>query len=124
MGFVKSCKAAVVAALALAAVPQGVALPLLAGGMVFAAGEAVAADAVPGIVVILKLGKTVVAKAVTDEKGEARFEGLKPVEYSVFVGDNDPIPCFGEEGGSGTIIAIVAVEGTKHEYVGHVTLLR
>ena len=123
MGFVKSCKAAVVAALALAAVPQGVALPLLAGGMVFAASEAVAQGTVPGVgtVVKKKPGNSPIAKGVSDEKGEVRFEGLEPGDYTVTVGENKPQDFSIKEKG---IIVIIMVEGTEHEYIGHVTLLR
>jgi uncharacterized surface anchored protein len=123
MGFVKSCKAGVVAALALAGVPQGVALPLLAGGIVFTAGEAVAQSTVPGVghVVKKKPGNGPVAKGVSDENGEVRFEGLEPGDYTVTVGENKPQDFSIKEKG---IIVIIMVEGTEHEYVGHVTLLR
>lgn len=123
MGFVKSCKAGVVAALALAAVPQGVALPLLAGGMILVAGEAVAQNAIPGVgtVVKKKPGDASIAKGVSDEKGEVRFEGLEPGDYTVTVGENKPQDFSIKEKG---IIVIIMVEGEKHKYVGHVTLLR
>jgi uncharacterized surface anchored protein len=123
MGFGKSCKAGVVAALALAGVPQGVALPLLAGGMVFAAGEAMAANTIPGVGTVIKKkpGDSAIAKGVSDEKGEVRFEGLEPGDYTVTVGENKPQDFSIKEKG---IVVIIVVEGTEHEYVGHVTLLR
>jgi hypothetical protein len=123
MGFVKSCKAAVVAALALAAVPQGVALPLLAGGMFFTAGEALAQTGIPGVGIVVKKKPrdAPIAKEVSDENGEVRFEGLEPGDYTVTVGENKPQDFSIKEKG---IIVIIMVEGTEHEYVGHVTLLR
>ncbi len=123
MGFVKSCKAAVVAALALAGVPQGVMLPLVAGGMVFTAGEALAQTVIPGVgtVVKKKPGDASIAKGVSDENGEVRFEGLEPGDYTVTVGENKPQDFSIKEKG---IVVIIVVEGEKHKYVGHVTLLR
>jgi uncharacterized surface anchored protein len=121
MGFVKSCKAAVVAALTLAGVPQGVMLPLVVGGVVFTEGEAMAQTGVPGIgtVVKKKPGNPSIAKGVSDEKGEVRFEGLEPGDYTVTVGENKPQDFGIKEKG---IVVIIVVEGEKHKYVGHVTL--
>ncbi len=121
MSFTGICKAAVVAALTLAAVPQGVMLPLVVGGSVLVAGEAVAGNHIPGIYTVIKHGKTAVAKGVSDEKGEVRFEGLKPGDYTVTVGENEPQAFSIKKRG---IIVIILVEGKKHKYVGHVTLLR
>jgi hypothetical protein len=123
IGFVKSCKAGVLAAMTLGVLPQGVMLPLLSGGLVLAAGEAVAGATIPGVgtVVKRKPGDASIAKDVSDEKGEVRFEGLEPGDYTVTVGENKPQDFSIKEKG---IVVIIVVEGEKHKYLGHVTLLR
>ncbi len=98
-------------------------LPLLSGGLVLAAGEAVAGATIPGVgtVVKRKPGDASIAKDVSDEKGEVRFEGLEPGDYTVTVGENKPQDFSIKEKG---IVVIIVVEGEKHKYLGHVTLLR
>lgn len=98
----------------------GLAIATLGGGAaMLLAGEAIAGNNIPGVGVIIKSGSVTVARAVSDENGEATFR-LEPGEYTVTIG-NLVTPLFIK---LRTRDVKVVVTGTKHNYVGHVTVLR
>lgn len=104
-----------------------------AAALALTAGQAMAANTIPGVgtVVKKKPGGLPIAEGKSDEEGMLEFSGLEPGEYSV---------CFAEDAGKGDSCADVKVgkegviraqtvfdeklKAANPEYTGHVTLLR
>lgn len=73
------------------------------------------------IVVLSPTGEEVGAEASTDAAGQAIFKGLKPGHYQLQIADGAPSD-FEVPKNKSDIVVIL--QGRKHNYVGHVTLLR
>lgn len=78
---------------------------------------------VPGIgaVVRHRESKALIAEGVSDKKGQIIFKDLEPGKYIVTVGDNKPQNFTIRKGDNGIVVIVFS---KKHNYVGHVTLLR
>jgi hypothetical protein len=92
------------------------------GGLLLTVGVAKATNTVPGVGTVIKKkpGDGPVARGVSDKNGVFRAN-LAPGQYSVTVGNNAPQDFEVPTGARGVS---VTVKGEKHNYVGHVTLLR
>ena len=98
-------------------------------------GEAMAANNIPsvGIVIKKKPGNAPIAKGVSDASGNFEHKGLQAGDYAVcFASDRgDGESCADAKVGKDGVIRGKAVNdpdrakaSKKHNYVGHVTLLR
>lgn len=103
-----------------------VAASLAAAGLMLAASAAGAQSitipgvGVPGVGVVVKHGPKVAARGATDRNGIFRAK-LQPGSYSLIIDGQSPQPVEVPKSAGGVS---VAVSGKKHNYVGHVTLLR
>ena len=98
-------------------------------------GEAMASVGVPGVGVVVKKkpGNAPIAKGVSDARGNFEHKGLEAGDYAVcFASDKgDGESCTDARVGKDGVIRGKAVNdpdrakaSKKHNYVGHVTLLR
>lgn len=115
--------AALAAVLGFASAPAPFAVMAGLGGAVLWSGKAAAGATIPGVGTIVKKhpGPQTVARGTSNKDGISVFRNLKPGEYEVSVGRNAPQSVTIAPGMSGIQIRVT---GEKHNYVGHVTLLK
>lgn len=132
----RDCDVAMTRRLVLGRAASGLALALTLGALTLGARPALAdkdtgeggngADVeeapIADLVILLRPLKTgAVQKMKTDPRGEAVFGGLEPGRYELTLAGKDPVSIDVPRGK--TRIKVWA-SGKKHNYVGHVTLLR